>query len=132
MMAQLPNIVPNPPSTFQIVSVTVLTLLTVRDLFGLSRPAGGSTVRLVRSTVWVGTAVAILYPGITQEVAYLLGIGRGADVVLYVFVLAFLWTAFYLYSCHLRLKREVTSLVRQLAIQQAERQDPPISSRPEP
>jgi hypothetical protein len=56
-----------------------------------------------------------------QQLATAIGIGRGADVVLYLFVLAFLATAFYFYSRTVQLQRQVTQLVRHIAIQEARR-----------
>lgn len=108
-------------STFQVVAVAVVGGLLVRDLFHWSRSPAGLTARLVRVAVWLGAAVAIVVPGLVQAAAELLGIGRGADVVLYVSVLAFVWAAFYLYARCLRLEREITALTRHLAIRDAVR-----------
>ena len=41
------------------------------------------------------------------------------DAVLYLFVLAFLWVSFYLYTRCLRLEREITALTRHVAIKEA-------------
>jgi hypothetical protein len=49
------------------------------------------------------------------------GIGRGADAVLYLFVFAFLVTAFYFYARQVKLQRQVTELVRHIAIHEARR-----------
>ncbi len=104
-------------SVFQIVAGTVLGLLVLRELF----TRRGRGVRLFRAAVWLAAAAAILDPLLTQKVADLLGIGRGADAVLYLFVLAFLWVSFFLYSCHLRVQRQVTQLARHIALQEARR-----------
>ena len=104
-------------SVFQIVAGSILGLLVLRELFARR----GRGVRLFRATVWLAAAAAILDPLLTQRVADVLGIGRGADVVLYLFVLAFLWVSFFLYSCHLRVQRQVTQLARHIAIQEATR-----------
>jgi hypothetical protein len=83
---------------------------------------------VLRCAAWVAAAVAITVPNIVQRVAEVLGIGRGADVVLYLFVLAFLWSSFFFYSRCLRLEREITELTRHIAIRDAGRApvaDPP-------
>src|SRR5205823_270368 len=85
------------------------------------RGAAALAVRVLRCGVWVGAAVAIAVPGLVQAAAELLGIGRGADVVLYLSVLAFMWAAFFLYARCLRLEREITALTRHLAIRDAAR-----------
>jgi hypothetical protein len=108
-------------SGFQILAVVALGGLFVRDLKNWSRSPAGLFVRVFRLAAWVGAAVAIAVPGLVQKFAELVGIGRGADVVLYVSVLAFLWVAFYLYARCLRLEREITALTRHLAIRDAGR-----------
>ena len=106
---------------FQIIAVSILGLLLLRDLWNWSRPYPGKFVRLLRCLVWIGAGVAIADPWLVQSVATALGIGRAADAVLYVFVLAFLWVSFYLYTRCLRLEREITALTRHLAIREATR-----------
>jgi hypothetical protein len=106
---------------FQILAVVILGGLLLRDLWRWSRSGTSAAVRVLRCAVWVAAAVAISVPNIVQKVAELVGIGRGADVVLYLFVLAFLWSSFYFYSRCLRLEREITELTRHIAIRDAER-----------
>ncbi len=114
-------------STFQILSVLILGTFALRDLIGVLSRANGRGIRLLRLCVWSAAITAIINPGFPQAIANLLGIGRGADVVLYIFVLAFLWVSFFLYSCHLRVQRQVTQLARHIAIQEA--QPPMIGER---
>jgi hypothetical protein len=73
--------------------------------------------------IWLAAAVAITRPDWVQEAAIWLGIGRGADVVLYLFVLAFLATTFLFYARQLRQQQEITQLVRHLALREARRGD---------
>ncbi len=63
-------------------------------------------------------ATAILWPGVTSHVARFLGIGRGADLVLYLAVVA-MFVGFWMVYLRLRqLRRDITLLVRHLAIEQ--------------
>jgi small membrane protein len=111
-------------SGFQLVALIALGGLLVRELVGLVRGSPGGRVRLARCGVWSAAAVAILQPDLVQRAAELLGIGRGADAVLYLFVLAFLWVSFALYSSQLRLQRQLTQVVRHVAIREAVRGTP--------
>ncbi len=106
---------------FQIVSLIVLSLLLLRDGRKWLKSRTGRGVRFVRCVVWVVAIVTIADPLLVQEVAYVFGIGRGADVVLYFSVLAFAWVAFTLYIRMLRLERQITDLTRHLAIRDAVR-----------
>jgi hypothetical protein len=108
-------------SAFQLLTLAVIAGLLGRDFVTWSRSQASVRVRIIRCFIWVGTAIAIAIPGLVQTVAELLGIGRGADVVLYLSVLGFLWVAFFLYARCLRLERELTALTRHLAIRDATR-----------
>jgi hypothetical protein len=102
---------------FQWLTLPVLTVVLLAELLGIVRQRGRWGARLLRVLLWAAAIVAILKPGIPQAVATEIGIGRGADLVLYLFVLAFLATSFYFYSRYIRLQRQLTEVVRHLAIQ---------------
>jgi small membrane protein len=81
------------------------------------------------SLVWVGTALIISFPDITSLLANQLGIGRGADLIMY----ATLIVAFYLiFRIHLaldRLEREITEIVRTMALERpAEPKEPGLGA----
>jgi len=75
-------------SMFQIVFLTLLSLLFARDARKWLKSRTGRKVRFIRCLVWVAAIVTIAEPLLVQEVAYVFGIGRGADVVLYFSVVA--------------------------------------------
>lgn len=105
---------------FQIMAVVVLGTAILWEGIRLLRSARGRGLRAARLFVWLSASAAIAYPEFPQRVAEYLGIGRGADAVLYLFVLAFLWVSFFLYSRQLRLQRQITQLTRHLAIRDAQ------------
>lgn len=99
-----------------LAGVTVVTVL-------LTRSTAGARHQAIRRIMLVGFAVlavsAVIFPSWTTWVADLLGVGRGADLVLYALVIAFLS---YIATSHRRmndLQRKITELTRQLAITQA-------------
>ncbi len=65
--------------------------------------------------------MAIAQPLLITRLANAIGIGRGADVVLYLFVLAFLGTVFFFYSQQVRLQRDLTTLASHLALREPRR-----------
>ena len=107
---------------FQWVTLPPLVVLLVVELITILR-RGGGILSLVRALVWLAAALAIAHPEFTSEVASFVGIQRGTDLVLYVFVLAFLGTTFYFYAAQTRLRRELTEMVRHVAIKEARRGD---------
>lgn len=81
--------------------------------------------RLIRFVVWLVAAAAVFNPALASEVAGAVGIGRGTDLVLYLFVVAFLAAAFYFYSRSVKTERQLTQVVRHLAVMEAKRGNGP-------
>jgi hypothetical protein len=107
---------------FQWITLPVLALLFFRDGAGLLfREPRFRGDRLLRWLVWAAAFIAIANPTLVYEVADAIGIGRGTDLVLYIFVLAFLGTAFFFYAENLRLHRQLTTIVRHIALQEAKK-----------
>ncbi len=106
---------------FQWLACGGLGLILLVELARLRRGGGLWRMRLLRAAVWLAALVAILDPEVTQRLAHLLGISRGADVVFYSFVLAFLAVSFHFYSRHVKMERRLNALVSQLALRDAER-----------
>lgn len=103
-------------SAFQYIGVTVLGLLLLIVLRGMVRGKVRPVVALLWILVLGAAAVAMVYPDATTLVARRVGIQRGADLILYSFVLVsgflFLWG----YGRIRRLNQQVTILVRELAL----------------
>ena len=106
---------------FQWLTLTGLAVLLLRDFVRMR--AGLRTRRswAARTTILLAAAAAIARPSLTEEIATALGIGRGTDVVLYVFVLALIGESFYFYSRYAELQREVTELMRHVSLAEARR-----------
>lgn len=63
----------------------------------------------------------VLFPGLTDKLAHFVGVGRGADLVMYLFVVFFFVAGIILYSKIRKLEAEQTELVRKISIQHAEK-----------
>lgn len=112
-------------SPFQIVLIVALGGMaafviqaTIRQRLG--RPAG-----LIWTVILLGGILASIDPDGTTRVARQLGISRGTDLILYLLVLAVLQGFLIFYLRLRRVRRELTILVRRLAILEApgERRD---------
>jgi len=75
-------------------------------------------------------AVAVISPETTDLVAKWVGVGRGADFVIYLSIVGMLFVLVHYYAKFVELQRNVTQLARELAILRAEmeQQLPPRSS----
>src|SRR5260370_7189974 len=108
-------------NAFQWIACSGLALALARDLWRLRGGALWPLPWLVRGTVLLAALVAIAQPLLITRLANAIGIGRGADVVLYLFVLAFLGTVFFFYSQQVRLHRDLTTLASHLALPEPRR-----------
>ena len=101
-----------------------LALIAIAALFVLTLVAavrGWATRRdaLLWALLWLVAGVAIMWPGVTKVIANVLGIGRGADLVLYCAVVVMMIGFLMVYVRLRRIRREMTLLVRELAIRDA-------------
>lgn len=104
---------------FQIVALLPLLYLIVQTLRGVLRSQIRKRVAALWLSLWLGTASALLWPKMTVVVAQRMGIGRGADLVMYISVVLMLVGFFYIYTRFRRLDRQLTQLVRSLAVDNA-------------
>jgi hypothetical protein len=104
---------------FQLIAVPIVLLLFLRSIYRLvkgHRPRWGP---LLGAAIWLAAAVAIIRPELSNEVAGLLGIGRGADLVIYIVAISFVASFLYFYQKNRKLESEITEIVRTLAIRRA-------------
>jgi hypothetical protein len=100
----------------------LFSLLAAVTLSAAFRGMVRKRIAVMWLAIWTVGGVAIIWPRSTVLVARSLGIGRGADLLLYVSVLLMLVGFFYVYGRFRRLDRQITVLVRRLAIDNAERE----------
>ena len=115
-------------SLFQLVAIpllVVMLLVSARNLFQRAR----FLTSLAWTLLWIAGVVAVINPNETTEIAKLVGIRRGADLLMYSSVLGF-GVGFYVVSLRLRqMSREITLLTREVALLEAERQTVESSQR---
>jgi small membrane protein len=79
----------------------------------------------------VAGGVAVVFPEMTQQVAELVGVGRGTDLVTYIAIVVVMFVLLHYYTKFVELQRQVTELTREIAILRTEvdRVAPPASER---
>ena len=117
-------------TNFQLLTVIPFCLLAFWDLVGCLRQSDRRALRMVRLVTWLAAAVAIANPILVSRVATAIGIDRGANLVLYSFVIVTMILAFYFYARQADLQRQITELVRHEAISEAERGGTTSSNQP--
>lgn len=101
---------------FQFVGIAACFLFiawSVSKLRGRQRPGW---LWLLGIVLGAAGALAIYDPDLTTRAARAVGIGRGADLLIYLVALAFLGSWFYFYQRLRALSAALTAVVRELAL----------------
>ena len=107
-------------TTFQVVTLPVLALIALATAIQLVRRRMAPRIGFAWLLLWIGAAVSIADPDLLVRAAHFLGIGRGADLVLYLSVI-FSFAAFFItYMRFRRVDEQLTKIVRHIAIRDAE------------
>lgn len=99
-----------------IVSILVVAVFLVRST---SNTKNVALRRLLLLAFVLLALFSILFPAITTKVAQAIGVGRGADLILYLLVIAFLSYSVVSYRRMNILENRITDLARQLALAQS-------------
>lgn len=106
-------------SPFQIVLIVALGGMAAFVIQAMVRRRIGRPAGLVWAIILLAGIVASIDPDGTTRLARRLGISRGTDLMLYVLVLAVMQGFLIFYLRLRRVRRELTILVRRLAILEA-------------
>lgn len=97
-----------------VTAVAVIALIGVIKRFRKGALSSGGFI--LWCVLWVAAALAVWVPQITNRIAGFLGVGRGADAVLYVSIIVLFYTMFRLYGKTERLEHELNTIVTQVAL----------------
>lgn len=82
--------------------------------------------------VWSGTVFIVILPDSTSVIAEILGIGRGADLVIYISLVLLFYLIFRVNLTLDRFNQEITEVVRMAALEQLARtKDSPAPGTPQ-
>lgn len=111
--------------------MSIKLLISTFVLFALSRAilryrdgSLGLLGLLLWSLVWLGVGGIVWWPDASESLARLIGVGRGADALIYISIVALFYGMFRLYVKLEFIEHEITSLVRNLAVKNPERGKP--------
>jgi hypothetical protein len=110
---------------FQYVGIAACGLFAVASLTALARGTRPRWPSLIGFVLGVLGAVTFVDPDITTRLARMVGITRGADLLLYLTTLAFVGSWFYFHNKVRVLSNDITSLVRAEALRSARIGDAP-------
>ena len=110
-------------TVFQIFLLAALSLGSVAVFTLAWRRASGRVAAAFILAILAGGIVFSVKPDLTTALAHRLGINRGTDLLLYVLILAVIYGFIAIYLKLRRVRRELTLLVREIAIREAVRND---------
>ncbi len=103
---------------FQIVAVVFIFFVVSRILIKYKKKEISFRELFFWFLFWILVAVVILLPQTTSILASKLGIGRGADLVIYVAIVFIFYIIFKIYVRLDKTDREITELVRKISIEE--------------
>jgi len=115
-----------------IIRIIMLTALAAIGYLGfIRRNRLPFNIMLVFAILMVA-AVAVVLPERTDIVANWLGVGRGADLIGYLVQVLLLFMSLHFYTKFVDVQRQLTQIVRELAILRGERESLPSASASPP
>jgi hypothetical protein len=105
-----------------VIKIILIVVFAVLALFLLVPTRGSRHVAIRRLTMlalFAVAVVAIVFPGATTAVAHAMGVGRGADLLLYGLIIVFVGNSIIVQRRHRQLEDQITTLARRIALIEA-------------
>jgi small membrane protein len=115
-------------NVFQTLIMLLFVTLGVLTLSAGLRGTAPKRVVAAGLLLWAFGGIATVWPHTVADLAHALGVGRGADLLLYMTTLSLAVVCFYMYVRFRRVERQLTLLVRRLATDAANERTPPMRS----
>jgi hypothetical protein len=112
-----------------VIQVLLIAAATGVVVLLLQRRAAARTrawKRIILVALLVLAVVTILRPELTTRIANLVGVGRGADLLLYVLTAVFLYVVVGFHLKFRDVERQITVLARRIAIDEAQTRRAPV------
>ncbi|MDA2936094.1 DUF2304 domain-containing protein [Patescibacteria group bacterium AH-259-L05] len=105
----------------QILLVLLILLIISRLVVRFRNKQFGLFNFLLWLVFWIAGASIILYPEASSYIARVLGVGRGADVVIYISLVLIFYFIFYI-TVRLRvIEQQITRIVRKISLDKDEK-----------
>jgi hypothetical protein len=116
--------------------MTLIKILLLAAILAVGLLAFRGSKRAIHKVLWrgyvvvvlVAAAFAVVFPDMLTRLAHQVGVGRGADLVLYVMAVTFMLVSVVLFRRITELERRYTQLARALAVRDALSEQTPAQS----
>lgn len=106
----------------QIVLVVGFLIFLSRVLVNPASSQLKAWTKILATLFVLAAIITVIFPDSTNTLAHWLGVKRGADLLLYLLALAFIFTIFNSYVHEKRQQKRIASLARKIAIIEANQQ----------
>lgn len=103
----------------QIILIVAALCVIVYALGQRNTHSGKAWKKIALSLLGVCMVVAVLFPDLTNQFAHIFGVGRGADLLLYLLVVAFIFYALNGYLQQQTQRDKMYRLARKIAVLEA-------------
>lgn len=107
------------------IKVILLLPLLVLILLYLPQLRNRTFYRLTLIGISAIGILFVLFPSVTDRLAHFVGVGRGADLITYLFIIFFFIAGIAFYSKVRKLEEQQTELVRRVALRNAQKLNQP-------
>lgn len=112
-------------TTIQIFLLIFIAFFLSRVFLRSREKVISAKTSLFWTIVWIIALIGILLPATTSKIATLVGVGRGVDVIIYLALSLLFYLVFRLYVMIEDIRREITSLVREIALSNIKKKNKP-------
>ncbi|MDK9713620.1 MAG: DUF2304 domain-containing protein [Sulfuritalea sp.] len=99
-----------------IIKLLLSAIFAVLVVYGLNHKNKSRSVGILINLIALAGCVFVWFPELATEIGHFLGVGRGTDLVLYLFVMATLIVGFSLYLKLNSCMQLITRLARNIAL----------------
>lgn len=99
----------------QVILIIIIVLIVVRSYFQAKHNKISWQEFSLWLVIWLVAALIVIYPRLTSVLADFVGVGRGADLVIYISVVMLFYLIFRLLMRIENMEKDITKLVRELS-----------------
>lgn len=108
-------------SVSQIFLGIIILLVLLQTLKSFKRETFSIFFKIIWLSFWLAALFIVLWPNFLTWLANLIGIGRGADLLIYSALILMFFSIYKLFVFQLHLNEKITIIIRELAINGARR-----------
>src|SRR5215213_1699900 len=99
-----------------LIQVVLITGILVIGIYSFKRVRSSSIDAFFILVLVVSSLLFVFFPELSNKVAHLLGVGRGADMIFYISILFFCFVILKMYSKIRKLEQHITAIIREKTI----------------